>query len=114
MNAVVQGVEEGEMEGEMEQEQGSSVDDELASVRAVVLQANPDVVPELVGGATIAELLASVEPARAAYGRISERIRPAAAAPPPAVPAGSASSVVDPATLPAHELIRRGIEAARR
>jgi hypothetical protein len=97
-----------------EQQGGSGVDGELAAVRDVVLQAHPDVVPELVAGSTIAELLASVEPARAAYARISERMRPAAAAPPPAVPAGSTASVVDPATLPAHEMIRRGIEAARR
>ena len=80
-------------------EQGGPAD-ELALVREVVLQAHPDVVPELVSGSTIAELLASVEPAKAAFERISERVKPVAApAPPPAVPAGSATAVIDPSSL---------------
>lgn len=91
--------------------------DEVALVREVVLKAHPDVVPELVSGATIAELLASVEPARAAYARIEERLPKATAVggvqTPPAVPAGAATAVVDPATLPAHELIRRGVRTKR-
>ena len=84
------------------------------------LRAHPDVVPELVTGGSVAELLASVEPARAAYARIVET-RPAVVEEtvvvpvvPPVVPAGSGTSAVDPATLPAQELIRRGIEAERR
>jgi hypothetical protein len=90
--------------------------DEVALVREVVLKAHPDVVPKLVSGASIAELLASVEPARAAYARIEERLPQAASVveAPPTVPAGAATAAVDPGTLPAHELIRRGIAAGKR
>ena len=106
---------------EQEQEAGVNETGELELVREVVLRAHPDVVPELVTGGSVAELLASVEPARAAYARIVEA-RPASEAAaavavpnvPPVVPAGAATSAVDPATLPAQELIRRGIEAERR
>ena len=91
---------------------------ELMRVREVVLRAHPEVVPELVTGATLEELLGSVEGAEAAFARISERVKPAAVeeAPvspvaPPAVPAGAGSAAVDPAALPAHELIRRGVAA---
>ena len=85
--------------------------DELAAVREVVLRAHPDVVPELVSGSTVAEVLASVEPARAAYARIAERLTPAAPAPSvPAIPAGGAGPVpLDPDRLPAPEKIRRGL-----
>jgi hypothetical protein len=86
--------------------------DEVGLVREVVLRAHPDVVPELVNGTTIAELLASVEPARAAYARIEERRQPTGETP-PTVPAGAATAVIDPATLPAHELIRRGVRTKR-
>jgi hypothetical protein len=59
-------------------ERGSEVD--LSRVRDLVLAAHPDVVPELVQGATFDELMASVEPARDAYERISAEataVRPA-------------------------------------
>jgi hypothetical protein len=95
-----------------ENERGPVEMDEMALVREVVLKAHPDVVPELVSGATVAELLASVEPARAAHARIIEAL-PKPVAEPPVVPAGAATAVVDPAGLPAHELIRRGIAAKR-
>jgi hypothetical protein len=87
--------------------------DELAQVREVVLRAHPDAVPEMIAGSSIGELLASVEPARAAYSRISAQFA-APAQTPPAVPAGSVAAAVDPASLPAHELIRRGIARTRR
>ena len=73
---------------------------DLAKVRELVLAAHPDVVAELVVGESFDAILASVEPARSAYQRITERVRqqgqPAAAstpstpapAPPPSVPAG--------------------------
>lgn len=89
--------------------------EELAAVREVVLRAHPDVVPELVGGATVTELLASVEPAQAAYARIAERITPTATPPlplpsVPVIPAGGAGPVpLDPDRLPAPEKIRRGL-----
>jgi hypothetical protein len=80
----------------------------LDAVRELVLRAHPEVVPELIGGETIEALLASVEPAEAAWRRLAERIeRPPAA---PAVPAGGARpAAVDPDRLPASEKIRRGL-----
>jgi hypothetical protein len=85
--------------------------DELAAVRAVVLSAYPDCVPELVQGETVAELLASVEPARAAYARVAAAMPApmAAVVTPPVVPAGGGSAVLDPGELPAAEKVRRGI-----
>lgn len=86
---------------------------DLTAVRDVVLAAYPDCIPELVRGETIAELLASVEPARAAYVRIAESvttaIEPPAIPPPPTVPAGGSHTVLDPTDLPAAEKVRRGI-----
>lgn len=87
--------------------------DDLAAVRDLVLRAHPDVVPELVTGDTVGDLIASVEPARAAYQRLAAAIaetRPASAP----VPAGGAAPIaVDPARLPAAEKIRRGLATAR-
>jgi hypothetical protein len=66
-------------------------------------------------GASVAELLASLEPAAAAYRRVVEAAgagdSPAPVArPTPAVPAGVGAPVaVDPAALPATEKIRRGL-----
>lgn len=54
--------------------------------RGMVLARNPDLVPELVQGATLEEIDASVEVARAAYARIVEAQRAQAAA---MVPAGA-------------------------
>jgi hypothetical protein len=84
---------------------------DLAAVRELVLRAHPDVVPELVTGETIAGLIASVEPARAAYARLTESLSIAQEAPPASpVPAGgSAPIAVDPDRLPAAEKIRRGL-----
>jgi hypothetical protein len=84
---------------------------DLERVRELILAAHADVVPELIAGATIQALIDSVEPARGAYQRAIARMAPPA---PPVVPAGSALAAVDPATLPAHELIRRGLRANRK
>lgn len=88
---------------------------DLVAVREVVLHAYPDCVPELVTGKTVTELLASVEPARAAYARVAASV-PASETPaaPPVVPAGGSSAVVDPGDLPAAEKVRRGIANHRR
>jgi hypothetical protein len=90
---------------------------DLAAVRELVLKAHPDVVPELIAGSSVAELTASIEPAKAAYQRIAE----AMASPlggrtiaPPSVPAGGSALAIDPDAIPAAEKIRRGIEAGRR
>ena len=89
---------------------------ELAAVREVVLSAYPDCVPELVQGDTVAELLASVEPARAAYARVAATVPTPveAVSTPPPVPAGGSSAVIDPGELPAAEKVRRGIANHRR
>ncbi len=91
---------------------------DIDAVRAVVLSAYPDCVPELVQGVTVAELLASVEPARAAYARVAAAVADRTEAPvvaePPVVPAGGGSAVVDPGALPPAEKVRRGIEHHRR
>lgn len=87
--------------------------DALAMVREVVLRAHPDAVPELIAGATIGELLASVVPARAAYARVRETVAGGSAVP-PAVPAGAAVSGLDLGSVPSMELIRRGVARARR
>src|SRR5215210_610847 len=82
---------------------------DLATVRELALRAHPDVVPELVGGGSVAEIVASLEPARAAYQRIVAAT-PAAAivSTVPTVPAGNAPPVaIDPDLLPAAEKIRR-------
>jgi len=44
-------------------------------LRSLVAKAHPDAVPELLRGETLAEILASVEPAREAYQRIAEQVR---------------------------------------
>ena len=88
--------------------------EDLAAVRELALWAHPDAVPELVGGGSVAEVIASLEPARAAYQRIAaavgQRAGGAEAAPiAPSVPAGDAPRLaVDPDALPAAEKIRRG------
>jgi hypothetical protein len=91
--------------------------DDVTMVRELILRAHPDVVPELVTGTTIAELTAAIEPARAAYARISEGVRSqefGAREGPPAVPAGGVPTVVDLDRLPTAELLRRGVEQRSR
>ena len=48
---------------------------DLNKVRELVLKAHPDVVPDLVRGGSVDELIASVEPARSAYQRIADQVR---------------------------------------
>lgn len=90
-------------------------DDDLPAVRALILAAYPDVVPDLVAGTTVADLLASVEGARAAYAAVVARIGPTGegpAGPPVAIPGGGGAPLpVDPDRLPASEKIRRGLRA---
>ncbi len=86
---------------------------DLAGIRELVLRAHPDVVPELITGETVSDLLASIEAAEAAYRRVSESLRTSSPGPspsPPAVPAGGDRPMpVDPERLPASEKIRRGL-----
>lgn len=100
----------------------SSAPDDVALVRDFIVATDPALVPELVTGADVGAVLASVAAARAAYQRIAERVRagqpvagPEATRPAPVVPAGGAAPfTIDPADLPSGELIRRGLSAARR
>ncbi len=90
--------------------EGPGPDQDLDAVRELVLRANPDVVPELVAGESIADLIASVEPARAAYARLAAAIVETRI--PAPVPAGGGAPIaVDPDRLPAAEKIRRGLAA---
>ena len=87
--------------------------DDLTTVRELILLAYRDVVPELVQGGTIAELRAAVEPARAAYRQVADRIAGGAGtalpATPPSVPAGAAGGSPPVDGLPPGELIKRGL-----
>lgn len=88
--------------------------EDLAAVRELARRAHPDAVPELIGGENLAEVMASVEPARAAYRRIAAAIAtpPVPPSPVPTVPAGSAPPlVIDLDALPTTEKIRRGLAA---
>lgn len=83
--------------------------DDLAAVRELIVRTHADVVPELIGGATIGALLASIAPAQEAFARIAAQTAPSQPGA-PAVPAGGTSPApVDPARLSAAEKIRRGL-----
>jgi hypothetical protein len=83
---------------------------ELEQVRQLVLRAYPDIVPELVTGASITDLLASIGPAEAAYANLASRIGAVS----PQVPAGTVSPApVDLDRLPIAELLRRGLAALK-
>ena len=68
--------------------------EQLARLRATLVAANPEAVPELIAGADFDALLASVEPARAAYARIREEAARQVAA---GVPRGGGVREIDPA-----------------
>jgi uncharacterized protein YwlG (UPF0340 family) len=110
--------------------------EDLGKVRDLVLKAHPDVVPDLITGNSVDELIASVEPARSAYQRIADQVRGSAAettvtaesgatvnaegpttvvVQPPQVPAGGATNVVEPADLaPANKIARALAERKRK
>lgn len=84
--------------------------DDLTRVRELILASHPDIVPELVQGSSVADLVASIESAKAAYTRVIE------SAPKPAItiPAGGNAPVaVDIDALPTAEKIRRGLSVTR-
>ncbi len=103
-------------EDAMETEEAVIEVDEIATLRAVLREAHPDAVEELIAGETIAELLASLAPAREAYGRLIARLERQEGKPPqaPQVPAGGTSAKVDLDSLTADGLIKRGVAEARR
>src|SRR5215213_6738026 len=107
---------------------------DLGKVRELVLKAHPDVVPDLVVGSSVDELIASVEPARTAYRRIADQVRGSAektvtaeagstvnaegsttvVVQPPVVPAGGASNVAEPADLGPTTKIAQALAARKR
>lgn len=86
------------------------VSNDLDQVRELILGSHPNIVPELVQGDSIAELVASIEPARAAYTRIIDSVPT-----PVTIPAGGNSPVtLDIDQLPTSEKLRRGLAAINR
>lgn len=96
----------------METEEAVIEMDDIGALRAVLREAHPDAVEELIAGETIAELLASLAPAREAYGRLISRLEQQEKRA-PHVPAGGTSAAVDLDGLTADGLIKRGLEAVR-
>ena len=108
--------------------------EDLGKVRDLVLKAHPDVVPDLVRGNSVDELIGSVEPARSAYQRVADQVKGAGettvtaeagstvnatgettvVVQPPVVPAGGASNVAEPADLSPTTKIAQAIAARRR
>lgn len=87
-------------------------DSGLEPIRELVLKAHPDVVPELVQGETVEELLDSVEPARRAFSRIADELaeKEQQRSSRTSVPAGGVhGSFVDMDALPPSEMLRRGV-----
>jgi hypothetical protein len=93
-----------------EEEREELLAESLVVVRDLILKGNADVVPELVRGETLAELMESVGPARAAFQRIAEEVRSVTQAA-PVVPAGG----VGPERIegPGDVLIKRAIVERR-
>lgn len=85
-------------------------EDDLTQVRALILGSHADLVPELVQGKTIAELVASIEPARAAFTRAVAAVPTT----PVRIPVGGNTPItLDIDALPTSEKIRRGLAAVR-
>ena len=76
---------------------------DVEAVRALILASHTDIVPELIGGDSIAALIASITPAQAAYHRIAGSLN---------LPAGgnTAPVVVNADALSSMDKIRRGLE----
>jgi hypothetical protein len=107
---------------------------DLDKVRELVLKAHPDVVPDLVAGSSVDELIASVEPARTAYQRIADHVRESSSreversssregpddsstpsiVQPPTVPAGGGTNVTDSGDLGPTTKIAQALAARKR
>jgi hypothetical protein len=82
--------------GEEAATSAGSADVDLGRVRELVLAAHPDVVPEMVQGATFDELMSSVQAAREAYQRIASEATQSRGAPRVAAqPSQRSASLVD-------------------
>ncbi|HRA33015.1 MAG: hypothetical protein V9F06_01460 [Thermomicrobiales bacterium] len=89
------------------------IGDDAALLRDLIVQANPDVIPELVQGASLREMLDSLPAARAAFARVAE-VTAATTTPP--VPSGNVirSRELNLADLGPAAKVRAGIDAIRR
>jgi hypothetical protein len=81
--------------------------DERQALRATLAAAHPDTVPELIGGETVGEMIASLETAKAAYQRTVERTK---AALPVAAGGGGRPVGVDARTLSPLAKISMGLK----
>lgn len=85
--------------------------DDAGILRELVLQAHRDVVPEMVQGTTLQELLASLPAAQDAWRNALERLRQGEPGAAPPVPAGASvrSATSDPDALSPLAKIRAGM-----
>ncbi len=82
----------------------------IDAVRDLVLRAYPDVIPELVRGDTLDDLLASIESASSAYANLAARFGQPTVETPEPVPAGATlPAPIDIERIPTAEKLRRGI-----
>jgi hypothetical protein len=77
-------------------------------LRELVMKAYPDIVPELLSGETVEEMLASIPAAQEAYGRIVEASKAAHPEPIPAV-GGARHFPMDVAAMSPALKIREGL-----
>lgn len=106
------GPEAEQMETEDIQEQpedGTSAGPEPNPLRDLVVKAYPGVVPELLQGETVEEMLASVPEAQAAYQRIVEQSRPARPEPVPSGGGASRAFPLDTGAMSPGLKIREGL-----
>lgn len=82
---------------------------DIDQVRDLILASHTDIVPELVQGDSVTDLVASIDHAREAYSRIIDA-RPK----PVTIPAGGNTPfTIDVDSLPTSEKLRRGLAAQR-
>ena len=83
---------------------------DLAHVRELILASHTDIVPDLIQGESVTELVASIDRAKSAFASVIE------AQPQPVhIPAGGNTPItIDIDALPTSEKIRRGLAQAQR
>lgn len=88
-----------------------TVSPDIDQVRDLILATHVDIVPELIVGESIADLVASIDGARAAFSRVVASVPQSAVT----IPAGgNAPVMLDADALPTSEKIRRGLAANTR
>lgn len=93
-------------------EEATNTPSDIDRVRELILASHPDIVPELVQGESVSDLVASIGSAREAYTRIAESVPTPT---PVTIPAGGNTPVtIDVDSLPTSEKLRRGLAASNR